>query len=106
MGLAKSSSNLLLKRRAEAEKQAAVLPVDITGTRQGLKPSAARWMAPIGDETGSLIDIGPMVYPESETVGDVPALTLPPLSEGYAQVEGLAEFSSARAAIPAVHAGV
>lgn len=101
-GLAKSARDEKLKRKQEAELQAAVLPVDMTGSRPMSR--GLLWFVAVGDAGSNLIDFGPLAFEPIESA-DSSLPQLPDLPEGVAQVEGVAEFSSAKATLPAVHRG-
>ena len=102
-GLAKSAKNAQLKRKAEATLQSAVLPVDASGA--GLRGDARKWFVSLASDGSNLIDFGPVSF-EAGVSGDGAGVAqLPALEDGVAQVEGVDEFSSAKAAGVLLHDG-
>jgi hypothetical protein len=67
---------------------------------------AAEWCVAIGDEDSCLIDFGPLTFDAVPSSAAGEAAALPPLPEGVAQVEGMAEFSSAKVSNTLLRSGL
>lgn len=95
MGLQRSLSAQAKKRDEELEKQESFLPVDVHGTRKGLRWDSSAWVESLGVEEDVEVTFGPLDASEVVTEGGA-AVAIKALPAGVAEVQGMVEFASAR----------